>query len=275
MFDPDLSPVMAFDEKRAMCSSCQDYPETIQALKNVRMFKAVSDCHIDCLKAAIEVGANVNDYEELSGDRMAILLDSFQLERFDDCSYTLKYLSKEGGDVTKSPQKTALLYAVENSWLEGAELLIEPGADADKKDTFGRTALMMAVENIWLEGVELLIGSGTNVDEKDSFYRTALTRAAENGNHQLVNVLIQAGADLNIIEQEDYLSSSGRTALMYAAKSGNVQCVESLLKSGADVNVVFEFAFTALTYAADSGSREILHLLINAGARIGIAWEQR
>ena len=85
---------------------------------------------------------------------------------------------------------------MDNSWLEGVELLIKSGTDVNKKDTLGHTALMIAVENSWLEGVELLIGSGTNVDEKDASFRTALTRAAEKGNDELVELFIEAGADV-------------------------------------------------------------------------------
>ena len=84
---------MASNEKRAMCNSCQDYP--FEAFKNAGMFKAVRDGHLECLKAAVEAGANVNDYDELIEDTMAILLDPFQLERFLDCSYTLKFVVED------------------------------------------------------------------------------------------------------------------------------------------------------------------------------------
>ena len=137
---------MASKQKQEMCNSCQDHPEKIQPLKNAQMFKAVSDKPLDCLKVAIEAGADVNEYDEPTGD-MKICLDCYGLDGYVEYYKILGSLSKAGVDINDPPQQTALICTVENHWLEGVELLIESGADVNKCDTTLKSPLSIAREH--------------------------------------------------------------------------------------------------------------------------------
>ena len=241
---------MASRQEPELCDDCEYLPEKIQALLNAKMFRAVTAGHIECLKKAIAEGAKVNALDEPIRQRKKIL-DALSADDNFGCKVS-DVIHDCDGDINDPPQKTALIHAVEASWLAGVELLIESRAKVNKDDTLGRTALMVA---------------------------------AEKGEAQLLEVLIQAGADVNREQDTEYdkisfmpkekLQMLGCTALMYAAKSGNAQCVQLLLNAGADVNVVQknewkwereDISRSAVDYAMKSGNKEVLNLLINAGA---------
>ena len=240
---------MASSQEQELCNDCEHLPEKIQALLNAKMFRAVTAGHIECLKKAIAAGAKVNTLDEPSGQRKKILEAYSAADFHMDFEFISEPIYESGGDINNPPQKTALIHAVEASWLAGVELLIESRAKVNKGDTMGRTALMVA---------------------------------ANKGEAQLLEVLIQAGADVNREQETEYINSRfmqterrqmiGCTGLMYAAKSGNAQCVQLLLNAGADVNVVQEnewecdIGHSAVGYAIKSGNKEVLSLLINAGA---------
>ena len=124
-------------KEQEMCESCHYHPKLVQALKNARMFEAVSDKHLDCLKAAIDTGADVNALTEPSGQRK-LLLDAYSMGLdLEDCSL----------DINNPTQKPALVLAVDAGWSAGVEILIQSGADVNKSDTLGFTPLMVAAES--------------------------------------------------------------------------------------------------------------------------------
>ena len=208
---------MASRLQQELCDDCEHLPEKIQALLNAKMFRGVTAVHIECLKKAIAAGAKVNALDEPSGQRKKVLETCSATDFHVDFEFISDAIYEWGGDINNPPQKTALIHAVEASWLAGVEPLTESRAKVNKGDTMGRTALMVA---------------------------------ANKGEAQLLEVLIQAGADVNREQETEYDNCRlmqkekrqmiGCTALMYAATSGNAQCVQLLLNAGADVNVVQE-----------------------------------
>ena len=146
-----------------MCNSCDDHPEKIQALKNAKMFKAVNDKHLNCLKAAINAGADVDEYDEPTGDRK-ICLDCYGLDGYVDYYKIFGSLSEAGVDINDPPQQTALICAVESHWLEGVELLIESGADVNKCDTTFKSPLSITRECGNEELEQMLIEAGADED---------------------------------------------------------------------------------------------------------------
>ena len=246
-----------------MCESCHDFPKLVQALKNARMFEAVSDKHLDCLKAAIDAGADVNEYDEPTGTRK-IILDGLNLANelgYDDDEVLLT-VAKNDSDINDPPQETALVLAVEDDWSAGVEILIKSGADVNKPDTFGRTPLIVAVENGKDEFLEVLIQARADVNVKQKLYDDVMI----NSNY-LWNMRLEMRPMI------------GRTALMHAANKGNIRYVELLLKAGADVNIVQtlkldfgELTFAAVSYAAISRSMEVFNLLIDAEADVAMCY---
>ena len=127
------------------------------------MFKAISDKHLDCLKVAIDSGADVDKYDEPTGDRKRCL-DAYGLYGYVDYYKIFGNLSEAFVDINDPLQQTALICAVENDWLEGVELLIESGADVNKCDTTLKSPLSIARERGSEELEQMLKLAGADED---------------------------------------------------------------------------------------------------------------
>ncbi len=132
---------------------------------------------------------------------------------------------------------------------------------------------MATVGNI--DEVNRAIEIGVEIDEIGAKGHTALMAAAYYGHRSLVNVLLAAGADPNLLSDDDGLAT-GMTALMLAAGSffaSNRQHVAKLLiAGGADVNQRGAGGKTAIFYAALAGSgyTDCVEVLIAAGANLDL-----
>ena len=82
-----------------------------------------------------------------------------------------------------------LMQAVMNNESEIAKLLIENGADVNKKDGFKMTNLMLAANNQNIELVKLLLKNGADKNAKDDNGMTALKAAEEVKNKEIIDLL--------------------------------------------------------------------------------------
>jgi len=182
--------------------------------------------------------------------------DEEELEKYNN-----EYLNAKNND-----GKTALIYAAENGSIKIIELLIDSGADINKKDSkYGETAIMWAMRNkkFGKEVVELLIKNGANLYERSSDGGTVLMYAVLYEQIEIIKLLINIGVDLN---EKDYY---GSTALMKAVHNNRyIDIVELLIKKGADVNQKDNNGMTALMWAAKYNSVEIVELLLKNGAKV-------
>jgi ankyrin repeat protein len=133
---------------------------------------------------------------------------------------------------------------------------------------------MAMVGNV--DEVNRAIEIGVEIDEIGAKGHTALMAAAYYGHHWLVNVLLAAGADPNLLSDDDGLGS-GMTALMLAAgsffASNRRQIAQLLIAGGADVNQRGAGGKTAIFHAALAGSgyRDCVEILLAAGANLDIS----
>jgi ankyrin repeat protein len=133
---------------------------------------------------------------------------------------------------------------------------------------------MASVGNI--DELNRAIEIGLEVDELGAKGHTALMAAAYYGHRSIVNVLLEAGADPNLLSDDDGLGVSGMTALMFAAgsffASNRQHIVRQLIAGGADVNQRGAGGKTAIFYAALAGSGYVdcVETLIAAGADLDI-----
>jgi ankyrin repeat protein len=181
--------------------------------------------------------------------------DEEELEKYNN-----KYLNAKDSD-----GKTALIYASENGYTKIIELLIDSGADINKKDgEYGKTPIMWAMKNKELgkEVVELLIKKGARLDKTSNDGGTVLMYAVLYKQIEIVELLINIGVDLN--EKDNY----GFTALMTAVHNRYTNIAEFLIKRGADINQKDNKGRTALMWAADYNSVEIVELLLKNGAKV-------
>jgi ankyrin repeat protein len=123
--------------------------------------------------------------------------------------------------------------------------------------------------------VNRAIGIGIEIDELGAKGHTALMVAAYYGHRSVVNALLAAGADPNLLSDDNGLGA-GMTALMLAAgsffASNRQQIAKLLIAGGADVNQRGVGGKTAIFYAALAGSgyQDCVETLIAAGADLDL-----
>jgi ankyrin repeat protein len=127
-----------------------------------------------------------------------------------------------------------------------------------------------------LDEVNRAIEVGIEIDELGAKGHTALMAAAYHGHRSIVNTLLSAGADPNLLCDDDGLGTAGMTALMLAAgsffASNRQQILQLLIAGGADVNQRGAGGKTAIFYAALAGSgyTDCVEVAIAAGADLNL-----
>ncbi|KAK7791171.1 hypothetical protein R5R35_005380 [Gryllus longicercus] len=158
-----------------------------------------------------------------------------------------------------------LRLAIRNRHAEVARLLLEHGADPNKRYFFGSEINL--VSPLDLEFMQLLLTFGANPDTRDRAGLTPLMKAARlPQGMDSVLLLLSFGADVNAMTdaRHDY-----RTVLHYAVLSGNLDTINLLLKQGAKVNFSSDYQKpTPLDLAILKGDPELVKLLLNAGANV-------
>ena len=125
-------------------------------------------------------------------------------------------------------QILALDFARHGETAELAEML-RHGLPANLADTKGQTLLMLASYNGNLETTRLLLEFGADVDRRNGRGQTPLGGAAFKGYEEIVALLLEHGADI------DADNGGGMTPLMFAAMFGRVKVVEQLKAHGASL----------------------------------------
>jgi ankyrin repeat protein len=154
------------------------------------------------------------------------------------------------------------------------------------------------------EEVARAIDIGVEIDELGARGHTALMAAAYYGHKSVVKTLLEAGANPNLLSDDDGLGMEmtalmltagsffahnrqsiaklllangadvnqqglgGKTAIVYAALAGSGyrECVETLIAAGADLDLRDDRGHTVLTMVAAAENYQMLNLLIQAGA---------
>jgi ankyrin repeat protein len=110
--------------------------------------------------------------------------------------------------------------------------------------------------------VAVLIEAGAEVERREASGRTALVLAAMSDSPEVLRLLIAVGAQIDARE-----TGTGNTALMLAANRGYLEVLRILIAAGAEIGAVAEDGWTALQAAEMIGDDEAAALLRAAGAR--------
>ncbi|MBD5411748.1 MAG: ankyrin repeat domain-containing protein [Treponema sp.] len=143
-------------------------------------------------------------------------------------------------------------------------------SNAASTGRYGNFALMIASSKGYTEIVKLLIDNGADVNKRSCIGSTALYSALDseewgvikNQSLKIVALLINAGADVNVKDVQ------GSTPLSIAAARGYYDIVQLLLENGANANERGHgpFGSTALDMAEMGGHKNIMNLLRAYGA---------
>ena len=192
-------------------------------------------------------------------------------------------------------ESTALHLASRRGHVEVIRSLLDNGADADVRNSYGSTPLHMASTGGHAEAVRLLLERGVNAGlwDDQGFQAVALacqgghlkvartflefghveglvgkninkwpplTRALFDGNIELARDLLERGADLTI-QAHDQL-----TPLEAASVSGHTDGIKILLEHGVDITVQNTFGWSPLHLASLAGHVKIVRVLLEHGA---------
>ncbi|CAI7852852.1 unnamed protein product [Closterium sp. NIES-54] len=124
--------------------------------------------------------------------------------------------------------------------------LLAAGADPDLPEGFGRSALgLVCMESGSNDAAALLLEAGADANRKDHLGRSPLHWCADRGWVRTAELLLKHGGDINI------QTHSGDTPLHWAAKAGRSLVVELLVAAGCALNITNNRGQTALHAAAD------------------------
>src|SRR5258708_22538403 len=178
---------------------------------------------------------------------------------------------------------------------DGAQKLLQGGAEADSRTIQGDTLLHVAFHAGARDAFRLLLAAHANPHLMDKRGRTVLVLAATSGDLPIVNQLLSsrvsadahgdredtpllAAARAGRIEvalqlqvsgaKVDTTDAQGETPLLVAASIDNAALVKMLLASGASVHLADSRGETALWRAAHSGAADVAQLLLAAGADV-------
>ncbi|KAI8778663.1 ankyrin repeat and KH domain-containing protein mask, partial [Biomphalaria glabrata] len=206
----------------------------------------------------VHSGENVN---QMNSNSLTPLM--FACEK--RCPHIVQLLLESGAEVDKKNDRngeTCLMAASKAQCIEIVELLLQFGAEVNQKDNVGKTPLNIACKNGHTDIVKLLIKAHAEVNEKDIDGETPLIIACRNNSLEILQLLLESTAKV------DKCNRNGDTALMIATQNGCTNTVRELIKANADVNKKNKNGETALIIAIRNEHSNITEMLLSAEADI-------
>lgn len=161
-----------------------------------------------------------------------------------------------GSTETTSP----LMTTAEKGSLALVQILLQAGAQVNKRDAHGYTALTRAVKPNNTAVIQELMRAGADINHTTPGRRSVLTAAIENNAFDAVKVLVEAGAIIN--PERSYLP------LERAAANNRLEISQYLIQHGADVDARDAGNGTALDSAIRWNHYDIVRELVLAGATV-------
>jgi len=135
----------------------------------------------------------------------------------------IRLLVAAGADVKKNGE---LFLSCKENDVELGRMLIEKGANLERKNAHGQTAVHVACMNDALEYLQLLLDHRADTRVCDALQRSPLHIVCELNHAGMVEMLVLGGAILNAKD------STGRTPMTLAKEMGHADCMGALEKAG-------------------------------------------
>ena len=219
--------------------------------------------YLDIVKMLVQAGADLRVTDRI-GD--TCLITALRWEHTETVRYLVVLaqvdVDQVSGDRTCN---TPLHKAVGRNRADMVQVLIDAGADIEKKDVQKYSPLLSGCESDANDAVKVLVRAGVDVGARDPDGRTCLMIASSCGFTRLVKSLLcmpEVGVDL--------VDAQHWTALHHAVASKDDAVVQMLIDAGADVEAKSELVCSPLMMACRAGEVHIVRMLLKAGARLHI-----
>lgn len=173
-------------------------------------------------------------------------------------------------DQLKEKLRNDFLAACESGKRADVEKFLKQGADVNATSDIGRSALYYAVMNGNVDTVRVLLENGANPNRRTSDGQphllelgesTPLTLAAQRNYEAIAYLLVSHGADVNAKDSHDL------TPLHYAAKRGNLDLALHLVRRGAEIEPRDEWNNTPEHYARSNGHQILANQLLKLAGK--------
>ena len=226
---------------------------------------AVEACNAEIVNLLIEKDAQINIKTKIGQKPLLIAATK-------GCKEIVEILLQNGievDDASEIDSTTALMKAAKYGHFDLVKMLLEKGAQINKRNRHGNTALMFAVQNNQTEIVKQLLEAGSDINDKNILGYTPLLYALDYNQTDLVKYLIEKGADVNVETKNDLsplkIVQKAKDSVMVAflIEKGAIEKVEKKKETTkADRNIIAEKSIEQLKEA--SIKDDIKEILIHA-----------
>ena len=156
----------------------------------------------------------------------------------------------------RDPVEERFLSAAINGDVSLVERLLQEGVPVDcAVDEVDYTALSPAAQFNRTDVIRLLLQKGADVNKRDRFGRTPVHHAARDNSTEAIAMLIEHGASINITDDE------GDTPVHWAVRWNKTEAIAMLIKHGASINMTTDMGYKPFDWASRHKSEAAVRML--------------